>query len=169
MYYFKYNCSYGLETHRNKKEMRQNHKRRYLARYSIKVLAKPADTVEIAYFHEEHARIDGTPTYSVQDPDSSARPSALATRCSDSLKTYIDNRLKSGLNACQIYGEHHQVFRDRSRMNYPIRKNDILLLKNIRNVERTFLQGKWNDTLTRRKMLIRGFRKIKMMFLFYKS
>jgi len=112
IYYFRYHCSYGPEDHRNNKELRQNHKRGCLAQYSIKILAKSADTVEIAYFHEEHTRIDGTPAHGMYDPDSSARPSALATRWSDSLKTYIDNRLKSGLNARQIYDEHHQVFAD---------------------------------------------------------
>jgi len=110
--YFRYHSSYGPEDHRNKKELRQNHKQGCLARYSIKILAKPADTVEIAYFHEEHTRIDGTPAHDVHNLDSSARPSVLATQWSDSLKTYIDNRLKSGLNARQIYDEHHQVFTD---------------------------------------------------------
>ena len=149
--YFRYHCSYGPEDHRNKKELRQNHKRGCLARYSIKILAKPADTVEIAYFHEEHTRIDGTPAHGVYDPDSSARPSALATRWSDSLKTYIDNRLKSGLNARQIYDEHHQVFADRSRMGFSMRKDDTLLLKNIRNIERTFLRGKWKRHINEAK------------------
>jgi hypothetical protein len=51
--------------------------------------------------------------------------------------------LKSGLNARQIDDEHHQVFADRSRMGYPMRKDDTLILKNIRNIERTFLRGKW--------------------------
>lgn len=72
MYYFKYHCSYDPKDHRNKKKMRQNHKRGCLVRYSIKILAKLADTVEIAYFHEEHTRIDETPAHSVQDLDSSA-------------------------------------------------------------------------------------------------
>ena len=89
----------ALKTIEIRKKMRQNHKRGSLERNSLKILAKPADTVEIAYFHEEHTRINGTPAHGVYDPDSSARPSALATRWSDSLKTYIDNRLKRGLNA----------------------------------------------------------------------
>ena len=78
----------------------------------------------------------------MQNLDSSARPFALATRWSESLKTYIDNRLKSDLNARQIYDEHYQVFADRSRMDYPMRKDDTLHLKNIRNIERKFLRGK---------------------------
>ena len=80
IWYLKYYCSYGPEDHRNKKKMRQNHKRGCLVLYSIKILAKPADTVEIAYLHEEHTRVDGIPAHGVQDPDSSARPSTLATR-----------------------------------------------------------------------------------------
>ena len=114
--------------------MRQNHKRGCFTRYSIKILTKPTDTVEIAYFHKNHSRIDGTPAHGVQNRDSSVRPSALAMRWSESLKTYISNRLKSDLNARQIYDEHHQIFTDRSRIGYPLRKDDTLILKNIRNI-----------------------------------
>ena len=143
LYYFRYNRSYGPEDHRYKKKMRQNHKRWHLARYSIKILTKPANRVEIANFHEEYIRINETPAHGVQDPDSSARPSALVTRWSDSLKTYIDNRLNIGLNTRQICDEYYQVFADRSWMYYPMRKDDTLLLKNFRNIERTLLRGKW--------------------------
>ena len=87
--------------------MRQNHKRKCLARCSIKILAKPGDTVEIAYFHEDYTRINGTPAHGVNDQSSLIRPSTLVTRWSNSLKTYINNRLKSALNARQIYDDHH--------------------------------------------------------------
>ena len=43
----------ALKTIEIRKKMRQNHKRGSLERNSLKILAKPADTVEIAYFHEE--------------------------------------------------------------------------------------------------------------------
>ena len=48
-----------------------------------------------------------------------------------SFKICIDNRLKSNINARQIYNEHHQMFADRLRIGYPMRKDDTLILKNI--------------------------------------
>lgn len=50
--------------------------------------------------------------------------------------------LKSGLNVRQIYDEHHLVFMNRSRMGYTMHKDDIILLKNIQNIEGLFLRGK---------------------------
>ena len=61
------------------------------------------DIVEVAYYHVDHTREDGSPAHGFEDKLSIERKSAYQPRMSKELKTWMKTQLGKGFTAKQVY------------------------------------------------------------------
>jgi hypothetical protein len=139
-----YECAYGPEDYRDNPEYLHSKKRKCIAQFSIKQLQLYPDVVEVAYYHMDHTREDGTPAHGPHDPDSIGRKSAHRPRMSIEMKAWVKNKLSEGFTALQIFEEHRRNWTEWRRMKVPYTRDDFVELRDIAYYDKRAKMGVWH-------------------------
>ncbi len=94
-----YECAFGPNDHTGDPQHPHSKKRGCIAKFSIKQLLLFPDVVEVAYYHVDHTREDGSPAHGLEDKLSVGRKSAYQPRMSKELKAWVKGQLDKGFTA----------------------------------------------------------------------
>jgi hypothetical protein len=130
-----YECAYGPEDHRNDPQFPRSLKRGCVAGFSVKHLEIYPDVAEVAYYHVDHTREDGTPAHGPSDPDSLGRRTAHQPRMTAQIKMWVQRKLTAGFTSLQIFEEHRRNWNERMKLNVPNTRDDFIKLKDIAYLE----------------------------------
>ncbi len=143
IFWFRYQCGYGLENYRENSTHTRSIKRRCLASFSIKRLYTRPDVAEITIYHKAHTRIDGSFTHGEHDPESISRMSHYASHMSQTLKDHIWAQLNLSYSTKQIYNKHKTMWWERVNAGQSTTRDDFIQLQDIAYLDRKHKKGSW--------------------------
>ncbi len=138
-----YVCTFGPEDHRDNLEHPHSKKRGCVAKFSIKQLHLYPNVAQVAYYHVDHTREDGSPAHGVDDPHSIGRKSTYQPRMSKELKNWIIHRLSEGFTSKQVYEEHKSNWIERKKTKSKKLRDDFVELRDIAYYETRMKMGVW--------------------------
>jgi len=98
---------------------------------------------EVAYYHVDHTREDGTPAHGPSDPESLGRRTAHQPRMTAQMKMWVQRKLTAGFTSLQIFEEHRRNWNERMKLNVPNSRDDFIKLKDIAYLEGRHKRGIW--------------------------
>jgi hypothetical protein len=110
VFWFRYQCGYGLEDYWENSTHIRSIKKGCLASFSIKCLYTRLDVVEITIYHKAHTWTNGSFAHGEHDPESISRMSSYAPHMSQTLKDHIWAQLNLGYTTKQIYDKHKTIW-----------------------------------------------------------
>ena len=138
-----YECAFGPKDHTGDPQHPHSKKRGCLAKFSIKQLLLFPEVVEVAYYHVDHTREDGSLAHGLENKLSTGRKSAYQPRMSKELKDWVKAQLSKGITAQQIYEEYRRDWIQRTKTKCADMRDEFVQLKDIVYYESRLKMGVW--------------------------
>jgi hypothetical protein len=143
VFWYRYQCGYGLEDYREDSTHIWFIKWRCLVSLSIKHLYIRLDVAKIAIYHKAHTQVNGSFAHGEHDPESIYHMFRYAPRMSQALKGHIWAQPSLGYTTKQIYDKHKAIWWEHVNVGQNMTWNDFIQLQDIAYLDWKHKNGNW--------------------------